>query len=366
MDMTRDFSAVVGKIYDAVLAPQYWQEALTLLCAAVQAKAASINVVDPIEGRVSMFVEHGTEPAWTALLMSTYAGMSPIGAAVLVADVDQPIGAFDFIDEEEYVESRFYKEWCQPQGYHDLLGALIAKRPREVGSLSTTRGREKGRFGADERKFVGLVAPHVRRAVTISGLLEGRTVERNALAGVIDNLSAAVVLVDREANIVRCNPAGERLLAEGVVATAKVGRLLLASAEANIALQPALAGGTGEPVLIPIRDSAGGRNIAAVMPAETRNGILAVIISRQDEEIPAIGKHLAQLFALTPREVAVLMPLVEGRTIEETSAMLGISEATARTHLKRLMTKTGTNRQVELIQIVLRSMPPVSLSNGRV
>lgn len=362
--MNANFSALVGTIYDAILKPECWQEALAIVCRTIQAKAASINVIDPVGGRVSMFVEHGTDAAWTALLMSTYAGMSPIGAAVLMADVDQPVSAFDFIDEDEYVESRFYKEWCAPQGYHDLLGAVIAKRPREVGSLSATRGKEKGRFDADDRSFIGSIAPHVRRAVTISSLLEGRTVERNALAGVIDNLSAAVVLVDSNAQVVRSNPAGEQLLAEAVIATVKAGRLVLAGTEPNRALQSALAAGANEPVLIAVADQAGGKHIAALMPAEPRNGLFALLISRQDDEIPAIGKHLAQLFALTPREVAVLMPLLEGKTIEETGAVLGISEATARTHLKRLMTKTGTNRQAELIQKVMRMLPPVRADAG--
>lgn len=361
MNVTQQFSTLVGKVYDAILKPSCWQDALEMLCGVMHAKAASINVIDPVQGRVSLFVDHGTDPAWTALLMSTYAGMSPIGAAVLMAEVDQPVGAFDFIDEDEYVESRFYKEWCAPQGYHDLLGALIAKRPREVGSLSTTRGKETGRFDESEREFIGLVAPHVRRAVTISGLLEGRTIERNALAGAIDHLRAAVLLVDRGAQLVRANPAGERLLAEGAVAMLQSGRVVLARGEASQMLHQVLAGDAVEPVLIPITDRDGGRQIAAVMRAETRNGVFAIIVSRQDDEIPAIGKHLAQLFALTPREVAVLMPLLEGKTIEETGAKLGISEATARTHLKRLMTKTDTNRQAELIQKIIRILPPVRI-----
>lgn len=362
MSRTQDFSAIIGLTYDAILNPECWEGVLALLCAALDAKAASINVIDPIEGRASLFVEHGTDPAWTALLLSRYASMSPIGAAVLIADLDQPVGAFDFIDEDEYVESRFYKEWCAPQGYYDLLGAVIAKRPREVGAVSATRSIENGKFGAHDREFVGLVAPHVRRAVTISGLLGQRTLERNALAGVIDQLAAAVMLVDRNGRLQRANPAGEAMCADGKVVSVRGGMLGLASASANKLLHRALQTVTKVPEMIPVALGAGQNYIVAVLEAEPKTGLFALIINRQDAEIPAMGKHLAQLFSLTPREVAVLMPMMEGKTIDEAAVLLGISEGTARTHLKRLMTKTGTNRQAELIQAVMKVVPPLRMS----
>lgn len=361
MQLAKGFSTLVGEIYDAALNPGVWNGVLARICEMLDAKAASINVNNPIDGKVSMYLEHGTDPAWTALLMSTYGAMSPIGAAVLVADVDQPIGAFDFVDEDEYVESRFYKEWCAPQGYHDLMGALIAKRPREVGSFATARHVSKGRFDSEHREFVGLIAPHIRRAVTISGLLERRAMETSALASVMQHLAASVLLVDRFGAIVRMNPSAEALCEDGLAAAKKSGRIYLTHAEAQRQLMATLSAGVSEPILIPMTDLAGSGLIVAVLMADARSGLHAVIINRTEDELPPIGKHLAQLFSLTPREVAVLMPLLQGRTIEMVASELGITEMTARTHLKRLMTKTGTSRQVDLVQTVLKAMPPIRL-----
>jgi DNA-binding CsgD family transcriptional regulator/PAS domain-containing protein len=360
--MDSDVSDTIGIIYDAVLKPECWQDALARVCRALDAKAASVNVIDPIEGRASMFVEYGTDPTWTALLLSKYAAMSPIGAAVLMADLDQPVGAFDFVDEKEYVESRFDTEWCAPQGYYDLLGAVIAKRPREVGSISATRTLHKGKFGEAERRFVAVIAPHVRRAVTISGLLERRGLENGALVSIIDQLAVAVVIVDRNGKVHRANPAGDAMCADGAIIMVRGGKLTFASPEANQGLQSAISDNASSPQLFPARNGPDHRYIAAVLLAEPKSGLFAVLINQQEPEMPAFGKHLAQLFGLTPREVSVLLLLLENKTIDEAAAALGISEDTGRTHLKRILTKTGSTRQAELIQTVLKAVPPLRLS----
>ena len=352
-------SELLGMIYDSVQAPARWGSVLERYSDVLRAKAASVNILDPVQGKLSLFVEHGTDPAWTALLMAKYAAMSPIGAAVLCAELDQPVSVFDFIDEPEFVDSRFYREWCLPQGYHDMLGALIAKRPSEIGSISATRSVEAGRFEAADRAFVTMVAPHVRRAVTISGMLEQRTIERDGILGIIDHLAVAVLIVDSAMNVVRTNPAGEALCIEGVVVKVTGGKLGLPGAAGNRMLEEALVSGSTAPQLVPVVGRGGEAYIAAVLTVDGKNGSHAVLFNRQLPDIPAIGQHLSALFGMTPREIAVLMPLLEGRTIDETAAQLGIANGTARTHLKHLLTKTRTNRQSDLVQVVMKALPPV-------
>jgi DNA-binding CsgD family transcriptional regulator len=48
--------------------------------------------------------------------------------------------------------------------------------------------------------------------------------------------------------------------------------------------------------------------------------------------------------------------------VPEASDHLGISEATGRTHLKRVFEKTGTARQPELVRLMLVSAAPLRAS----
>jgi len=359
---TQAFSEFVGTIYDAAFDPGGWDHVLQRFSGALKAKAASIHLVNPVEGKFSLFVEFGTDPAWTALLLSQYANMSPIGAAVLLADLDQPVGAFDFIDENEFVESRFYKEWCKPQGYHDMIGGLISKRPSEVGSISATRSLEAGKFSVDDREFVGLVTPHVRRAVTLSGLLGQQVIERQSLSGLIDQLAVAVLLVDKRGQLVRSNPAGERELACANVVSSVNRSVSFSDHEANRALGQALSLTSIAPQTIAATGRDGHRHLVAVLLIDAKTGTFAVLINRQEEEMPQIGKHLARLYGLTPREVCVLMLLLQGAGPEEAAASMGVAVTTVRSHLNSLFAKTGTSRQAELVQKALASIPPVVLA----
>lgn len=319
---------------------------------------ASIHVLDPLTGGNGILVEHGVDPEWSVLGRTTYAAMSPIGAAVLVAEVDQPIGAFDFVDEAEYVESRFYQEWLAPKGYHDMLGALISKSARGIGAVSAIRLKERGRFTAEDREFVGLIAPHIRRAVTISGQLDYRAVNAVGLTALVHQLTAAVCFVDRGGRLLRANPAAESMLSAGELLQARTDRLTVGDRAADRSLQEALAAGSPEPVVFGAHTEAGELFSVSVLALRQERGVSIVIVKSSDQPFPAVGGFLASGFGLSPREISVLLPMLGGAGPQEVADALGISVATVRSHLNRLFQKTGTTRQGELVARVLAAMPP--------
>ena len=59
---------------------------------------------------------------------------------------------------------------------------------------------------------------------------------------------------------------------------------------------------------------------------------------------------------LTPAEARVVDQLLQGREMQEVANGLGITLETARFHTKRVLSKTGTRRQTELMRLVL-SLP---------
>jgi DNA-binding CsgD family transcriptional regulator len=70
-----------------------------------------------------------------------------------------------------------------------------------------------------------------------------------------------------------------------------------------------------------------------------------VFLRRLGDVSPFPGELFVKRYGISPAECRVLMMLTQGMTVRETSAALGISEPTAKTHLQKLFQKTDTERQ---------------------
>lgn len=71
-------------------------------------------------------------------------------------------------------------------------------------------------------------------------------------------------------------------------------------------------------------------------------------------------------FGLTRAELQVAALLAQGKTLLQIAADLGISRATVAFHLRHIFQKTDTNRQAELVAMLLRGNYAVGMSQSRV
>lgn len=72
----------------------------------------------------------------------------------------------------------------------------------------------------------------------------------------------------------------------------------------------------------------------------------------------AAAPELAQLqdqYGLTRAEAALTLELLKGDGMQAAADRLGVLVATARTHLHRVLAKTSTRRQADLVRLVLSS-----------
>jgi len=65
--------------------------------------------------------------------------------------------------------------------------------------------------------------------------------------------------------------------------------------------------------------------------------------------------RLRELFGLTAAETKVALGLLTGSGPREIAEEIGVSFNTVRTHLARVLAKTGTRRQGELIRVLMRA-----------
>jgi DNA-binding CsgD family transcriptional regulator len=82
------------------------------------------------------------------------------------------------------------------------------------------------------------------------------------------------------------------------------------------------------------------------------DGVLILLAEAANASIPG-ADLLRLLFDLTPAEAKLTRRLLEGWSPVDAASALGISEHTARTHLRRVFAKTGVTRQTELTRLLL-------------
>lgn len=85
------------------------------------------------------------------------------------------------------------------------------------------------------------------------------------------------------------------------------------------------------------------------------NGNVAVFVNDPEKYNEPPTNVLARLYGLTDAEARLLQALIVGKKLETVAEDNGVSMNTVRSHLKQVFRKTGTNRQPELVSLVMNS-----------
>jgi DNA-binding CsgD family transcriptional regulator len=361
-------SSLIGDIYDAALDATLWPRTLERVYGFVGGCGAVLYIVDAGRSTGKVYYEVGTEPGYSQLYFEKYAKLDPTSAAIHVLSVGEVASNSLVMPQDEFLESRFYKEWVKPQGWIDSIQVVLEKSMTTVGVHAVMRHERDGLADEPARQRMRLIAPHMRRAVLIGKVIDLKTAEAATLADTLDGISAGMLLVDARGRIVHANASGHALLAEGSLLR-QAGRKFSASdASADEALHEiflAAAGGDAalgvRGIAVPLMSRGGERWVAHVLPltSGTRRragasyaAVAALFVHKATLDKPSAPEVIARTFKLTPGELRVLLGIVEVGGVPETAEALGIGKATVRTHLLRLYAKTGTSHQAELVKLV--------------
>jgi DNA-binding CsgD family transcriptional regulator len=244
--------------------------------------------------------------------------------------------------------------------------------PTRLSGLGLARHERHGLMTDREVALARLLLPHVRRAVTISNVLDAGTIERTRLSEVLDALRCGVILTDIQCAILHANRSAEQMLRNGTLIEGAGGRLHAKSAAAAAELRSAIRlaaqdeadiGKTGlaiqlsepdtMPVFAHVLPLTGGDLRTRLQPA----AVAAVFIG-PPPDMQAGAELVAAIYSLTLAETRVLASLLGGRTLAETATNLGIAITTAKSHLDAIFSKTGISRQADLMRLGTGLVPP--------
>jgi DNA-binding CsgD family transcriptional regulator len=370
-------SSVISEIYECALNPDGWVPVLTRINKLMNGAYTTISLADPGFQMPRMVAFSEWDPVMLKILNEEY-GVEGVPGLMEVAmgDVDTPLSTLNQMSEEVFFATPFYQHWAAPQGLLDACVMKFVSTPNRVGAMATITSAQRDIVTADERRFMGLLSPHIRRASMIGDLLDHQRVQTDALKSVLDRLNVPVILVTANATIAYANVAANESLRTQEYVYAESGKLFPKLTPMVAALHDCIARCAGSAnelgsrgIGIPLSNSTSvrGSAVAYVLPLNDEQyresfhpAVAAVFVSSSDRPLPPQQDVLATLYDLTPSEAKVMSLAGAGSNTSAIAVTLGVSENTVKTHLSRVFGKTGVNRHVDLSQLVAALAPPIA------
>jgi DNA-binding CsgD family transcriptional regulator/PAS domain-containing protein len=361
-------SAMVAAIYDCAVNPSAWPEVLTALRSTFN--VASIQLVTTaLSGQCSRTTTVGVDTSWQARLPE-YGGncIHLWGGPQLIRQyrLDLPV-AHSHVSERRVMNNEpFYREWAHPQGFGDYVGVVLGSEPGQIHALMLGRGKGQGDLRHSEAEKMSFLAPHIGRAARIGDVVSAARKAAQSAQDTLEVLSLPVLMVDADMRLVHANNAAADLLRKNVGLAAKNGLIAASDPRTQNALAIAVGVATQDETLlqrrdmeIPLFSADGEARILHVLPLARGDArrevssyaVAALFIAEraQDTRLPAAA--IAVIYHLTPAETRVFKLIVDGYSLPAIARQLEVAVSTVRTHILRLLEKTGSSRQSDLVRL---------------
>jgi DNA-binding CsgD family transcriptional regulator len=372
------FSDLIGSIYDCVIAPECWTDVLEGICVELGFATGALSIASLTNMKAVVNAVSGSN---LAEMTQNAIGYGPDiielwGGAERIQQypLGEPIVQSQAVRQDVIAGNRYYREWAMPKGLFDAVAVGLVRDRTMVGNAIFSQHESAGRIDDGQLGGLRLLAPHIRRAVTISNLFDMKAVEAATFAATVEALSVGVVLADEHARIVHSNAAATAMLAAGDPIVERQGRIAVQSAATTVTLQAAVAQAAKDEATlgqkgigIPVFRPSGELLVIHVLPLRrghmraglSQRAAAALFVASASGQPQMSHVALSQLYDLTPAEIRIFELICEGHTRDAISQLLGVSVATVKTHLLHVFEKTGCRRQVDLVRLAKSLTFPV-------
>ncbi len=364
--------SLISNLYAAANGRSEWGTALSALADHLDLWTVQLLGVSKKNGHLIFSTHGGRASPQTALdYFRSYNAIDPRIVPALTKPMGEWMHCHDLFDESYVAESNFYQDFLIPHGGRYVSATRLIDND-EVGFIfALMRGQGSQPLGQRDMVQLERFRHHMKEALENLLHLRETYAELGMARELLGQFSYPMFLVDETRGIWHRNKAAEDLLMRGHVVSEQRGFLTChdkasdhALTEAIHALQLSSApNGTGlGKKAIQIKPSNGLPHLAfisAVRPAQTMGAFghtdLALVVLHD----PAASQRsidpfiLSECFDLTPAEARVAVQIAGGANAKEIAKTQSVALPTVRTHIQRIMDKTGVDRQTDLVRVLM-------------
>jgi DNA-binding CsgD family transcriptional regulator len=363
---------LIAAIYDAIIEPSGWDDVVKRIVEATKSDSATLWIQQ--SDAVHFSATCNIDPFYTDAYVQHYHKINPLSAALRAAPIAPgDVRTATFISQtDSFKASAICNEYFRPQGWADFVAIGLLRAPKAFGNLHLHRSPDAIWVEPAEWQLLETLAPHLQRAAEIHQLLARERAAKDSLGAAVAAAGFAVFLLSGDCRVVFANAKAEDLVRQGMgLRLAATNPTLTARlhALARHGSQPGRGEGDIGGTLELCRGEDHPPLVAHVIPLAANRTVAILDLDRPSAAVfivdPAAGlgpqiRHFAASFGLTGAETRVLAEIIAGNGLLAAAAKLKITEATARTHAKHVLAKTGTNRQTELIRRFFETALPAA------
>lgn len=368
MDTRGHEAHIAGLLYDGVLMPTAWHDALDRMCQRLGAGVFHYFTLDTSHARVPDSVGNVESFGLRDEMMLEYevhhAGNDVRMAAAMRMAAGQLMLDHEQLSRQELSRNAVYADWLVPLGLRYTMATTTRLEGSARDFLSFMRPRDSAPYGPEEKAFFQHLMPDLQRAASLRARTSHLSHQAALGLSALDAMAQGIVVVDEMGFIQYANSAAERLLTAPSPLGSLHGRLHSHNAAAHARLMHMVVGvcthqaqsaGTFQ------CDEGAERLVVTVLPLRPHHAALAVLkqtpmalVVMANPRAPAMlaTSQVSDFLNLTPSEARLALLLVAGKTVKDFALIEGCSWHTARTHAKNLLRKTGCHRQAELVQLL--------------
>ncbi len=243
--MSNDLSAeqasrLIGLIYESVVDPNLWQDAVDTVRRELGFANAALNLFALPSGRILLNVASGIPPEWLARMPDLAQDNVALWGGpkrMMSFPLGEPVVSSEIVGPEVIASNKYYTDWARPQGLVDAVVIPVAREQNLVGGVGWG---VKQPVSESQRQLLRLLGPHFRRAVSIANLLSMNGLTLGSLEAALDAFLLGIVLVDADLKIHHANVAATAMLRDNDPISHAGGRLSLPHPRSTEALADAV------------------------------------------------------------------------------------------------------------------------------
>jgi DNA-binding CsgD family transcriptional regulator len=375
---TADFSQLVYKIYLGARPEKSWTPFLAAMAERLGCQAAILVLQVPGATMGVTTYTHNAQLEAAGNYFAQYIALDPL---VNLPD-SRIVSVREHIAPMDLENTDFYRHCLAPAGLRHALGIDLREERRYLARVRLARTAAQGYFSSDENALLGLVLPHIKAALSVRIDADRTRVERTHYAEAMDRLEMAAIVLDESGRVIYTSPLADSLLAERNGIFMVKDFLTLSSHEDTKTFREMV----GRCIEARRKGRPSGGEVMRIHRGESKTDLSVIVrpyANQPGDESSSLASSVAvflhaepdeqardhfvpsdsvqKLFGLTAKEASVALRLASGRTLQEAAEDLGITQSTARAHLRSIFAKTGIDRQTKLVRALLKSVAMLGL-----